>query len=241
METGVVLEIASLARQAAEPKVVDVDGFPRTRDELKDARQKPYLPDPIKVATLTGLADYVQKIADQDGAGGLFVQVVSPTNVRLIGPADETFRARAGWATATHEPKAFPFGQHLDPETFVISLLSLMATTPDRERILAMAGNLVDENVKTSQDDGVTQIVATKVGVARMGDAPVKNPVHLKPFRSFPEIPPVESPFLIRFRSQKDQLPAVALFECDGGKWSTATTAAIAEWLRGKLTIPVLA
>lgn len=78
------------------------------------------MPEPIKVATLTGLVDYVEKIATLDGAVGLFVQVVSPTNVRLVGPADETFRARAAWATAAHEVKAFPFGQHIDPETFVI-------------------------------------------------------------------------------------------------------------------------
>lgn len=51
LENGVVTEIADLAKAAAEPGIVEVDGVPRTREDLKDARQKPYMPEPLHAGT----------------------------------------------------------------------------------------------------------------------------------------------------------------------------------------------
>lgn len=67
----------------------------------------------------------------------------------------------------------------------------------------------------TTGDDGISQQVTIKTGVATVGNAIVPNPVTLKPYRTFVEVEQPESKFIFRMKDG----PTAALFEADGGVW----------------------
>jgi hypothetical protein len=104
-------------------------------------------------------------------------------------------------------------------------------------------GNIKEENVRQTGDDGVTQTVTAKSGIARVEDVSVPNPVHLAPFRTFREVSQPLSPFVLRMKQGREGgLPTVALFEADGGKWKLDAIQFIRDYLAGKIeTVPIIA
>lgn len=51
-----------------------------------------------------------------------------------------------------------------------------------------------------------------------VGERP-KNPVMLKPYRTFREVDQPQSECIVRLTSNPSALPKVALYESDGGAW----------------------
>ena len=69
-------------------------------------------------------------------------------------------------------------------------------------------------------DDGISQRVTVRDGVVRVNDVVIKNPVYLRPFRTFCEIDQPESPFILRIKNSDGKgVPEIALYEADGGLW----------------------
>ena len=101
----------------------------------------------------------------------------------------------------------------------------------DKALILKVVGNVQEKNVSEAGDDGVTQTVVMKTGVATLENVIVPNPVTLAPFRTFPEIEQVDSEFVFRMQSG----PRAALFEADGGAWKNEAMRRIKEWLECQL------
>ena len=106
-------------------------------------------------------------------------------------------------------------------------LQSGIADNDDKKLLLKFTGLIQEEAVKKTGDDGVSQAVTIKTGVATVGDAVVPNPVILAPYRTFPEIEQVESKFI--FRMQEG--PYAALYEADGGAWKNEAMRRIKEYL----------
>lgn len=96
----------------------------------------------------------------------------------------------------------------------------------------------------SAADDGVTQTVTAKQGVAFVQEVAVPNPVTLAPYRSFPEISQVESEFVLRVRAGRSEgeLPTIALFEADGGRWQLEAVRRVKDYLKQRVGgIPVIA
>jgi hypothetical protein len=87
----------------------------------------------------------------------------------------------------------------------------------DRDIMLKVVGNIKEETVNTIGDDGVSQAVVAKMGVATVANVKVPNPVVLKPYRTFVEVDQPESEFIFRMQSG----PRCALFEATAanGNW----------------------
>lgn len=257
-----VNSIAVLAQRAAaaegkRPTFEEHFGIPYavTQAGYTDLRKERAHPPTLVLSTLTGLVDFLG--TELNGPmGPAALHVVSPTRVDLIGPVDlagvdegdeiitSVLPSRPTIARAACQPSgaAFTFGKFYDPESFVVALLTLFGDAGHRGNVLKLVGNLRDENVKTVADDGVTQVVTARAGVAVVSEVAVPNPVELAPFRTFPDLAPLPTAFLLRVRrGQTGELPTVALFEADGGAWSLATVAAIKAWLSDRVKVPVLA
>ena len=131
-------------------------------------------------------------------------------------------------------PDGFPFERYMDLETFNIMLQSRFVDTNDRAALLALTANVVDENVKSYGDDGISQVASVKSGVTSVADVKVPNPVLLRPFRTFAEVDQPESKFIFRMRKGDDGVTA-ALIEADGGAWKIEAIQNIAEYLRNNL------
>lgn len=180
----------------------------------------------LEVSNLTSIIDYLK--TNIDGyQEKLLIQVVSPREVRLLTSLnDDDVRDEILRAVAIL-PNNIVYDRFIDTERFNIMLQSGFADNKDKKLLLKFTGLIRDEAVKETGDDGISQAVTIKTGVATVGDAVVPNPVVLAPYRTFPEIEQVESKFI--FRMQEG--PNAALYEADGGAWKNEAMRRIKEYL----------
>jgi len=189
----------------------------------------------MKVNTLTGLADYINKNPDHLQLDALLVHVVDPENVVLRSSLEPVHQDRATYVMANHAPQSFPFGQYLPVENFIISLQTYFVQSAVIADIIRLAGNLSVDGALKVLDDGVSQEVTAKTGITKLENVVVPNPVELAPYRTFLETMQPESPFVFRIKRGKDELPACALFQADGGNWKLEAIQGIKQWLEKEL------
>jgi len=183
----------------------------------------------LEVSTLTAVADFCDAFLTS-GEGNV-LHVVSPREVRLIGPVFGVRKQRVKFLTSQCSNREFEFNKFLDHPIFMVGLQSLFLDYADRATVLKILGTIKEDAAKTSMDDGVTQRVTASTGVTLQQEIAIPNPVILKPYRTFLEIEQPPSAFVLRVQSRKDQLPGVALFEGDGGRWKAEAILWIREYL----------
>lgn len=181
-------------------------------------------PEPIVVRSLSGLVDYLQ--SDFDALGSVMIHVATPTEVLAFSSFNRDYN-RNHFIKATAMLPEMSFGRWYDTEEFIIKLQSCFVPNDDRATVLKVVGNIKEENVHSIGDDGVSQSVVAKSGVATVENVKVPNPVVLKPYRTFVEVEQPESEFIFRMQSG----PRCALFEADGGAWKLAAMRIIREYL----------
>lgn len=184
----------------------------------------------LVVSTLTGLVDYIKTNADQL-EGKLLIHVKSPDEVALYSPLNRDKEREKYISVEAILPNNVKYDQFIDTERFNIMLQSSFVNNTDKEILLKYTGLIQDDAVKSTGDDGVSQQVTVKTGVASIGQALVPNPVTLAPYRTFPEVNQPESKFI--FRMQKG--PTAALYEADGGAWRNTALLSIKDYLQEEL------
>lgn len=179
----------------------------------------------VSVSTLSGIVGMIKNM-DERKDSKLFIQVLSPTKVQVFGALD-VFGRREGLINAEAMIPSFDFDEYYDAESLNIALQARFVQTPDRDVILKVIGNLKEQTVHSSEDDGVSQSVQIKSGVASVAEVKVPNPVSLRPYRTFIEVPQPSSNFIFRMREGME----AALFEADGGAWKNEAMRGIKEFL----------
>ena len=167
----------------------------------------------LRINTLSGLVDYIKSNLDRADEK-LYLHIASHKSVRLVSTLKPD-GSREELAIAEAILPNFWFDRFYDMEEFNVALQSIFVKNPDREILLKVVGNLKEDNVKTTGDDGVSQAVTIKTGVASAADVKVPNPVILAPYRTFVEVEQPESKFIFRMQDG----PKGAIFEADGGAW----------------------
>jgi hypothetical protein len=187
-------------------------------------------PSALKVRSLSGLVEYLISEFDKDEYTQRMIHVVSPTEVVAYSPFNQDY-ARNEYIRSQAMLPEFSFDRFYNAEDFNIKLQSSFVKNEDRDIMLKVVGNIKEENVNTVGDDGISQSVVAKTGVATVGNVLVPNPVVLKPYRTFVEVDQPESDFIFRMKSG----PVCALFEADGGAWKLAAMKNIKEFLEREL------
>ena len=201
---------------------------------------KEYLPAELAINTLSGVVEYVKNGVDRANeviVDGWMIHVVDPETVTVVsglfGRAEqrrEYLRATAG---AVLSDADFAYGVFYNCEDFNIKLQSVFVENDDRDRVLRLVGNIKEESVRQTGDDGVTQTVTARSGIARVEQVPVPNPVNLMPYRTFREVTQPTSDFILRMKAgHNGQMPTCALFEADGGAWKLRAIQSIAAYLK---------
>lgn len=186
--------------------------------------------EPLVINTLSGFVKYVQSNLDRRDKS-LIVHVKNENTVYLKGLIAED-GSREELAIAKAIIPKFDFNYFMDTEEFNIALQSKFVPNEDREILLQVVGNVSEENVKNTGDDGVSQAVTINQGVASKADVKVPNPVVLAPYRTFLEVEQPESQFIFRMKDG----PRGAIFEADGGAWRNQAIVNIREYLNDQLS-----
>jgi len=184
----------------------------------------------LVVSTLTGFVDYIKSNIDILPEQ-LLVQVKSYDEVKLYSPLNKD-RDREEYIRAEAIlPSNIMYDRFLGTEQFNIMLQSSFVDVGDKDVLLKYTGLVKDEAVKSVGDDGISQQVTVKTGVASVGQAVVPNPVTLAPYRTFPEVEQPQSKFIFRMQDG----PKAAIFEADGGAWRNQAIKNIKEYLGEEL------
>jgi hypothetical protein len=170
------------------------------------------LPSTLEVNSLSGLVGFLK--SKFDGDEKLLVHVESPVLVTVSSVLNEDANRKELIKAKALLP-SFSFDQFYDTEKINIKLQSCFVKNEDRDIMLKVVGNIREEQVNTIGDDGISQSVTAKMGVATVAQVQVPNPVVLAPYRTFVEVDQPESDFIFRMQNG----PKCALFEADGGAW----------------------
>jgi hypothetical protein len=170
------------------------------------------LPSSLEVNSLSGLVGFLK--SKFDGDEKLLVHVESPVLVTVSSVLNEDANRKELIKAKALIP-SFSFDQFYETEKINIKLQSCFVKNEDRDIMLKVVGNIREEQVNTIGDDGISQSVTAKMGVATLAQVQVPNPVVLAPYRTFVEVDQPESDFIFRLQNG----PRCALFEADGGAW----------------------
>lgn len=119
-----------------------------------------------------------------------------------------------------------------DRETALIELRSLFIPGEGTAYLLDLLSRMTDENSVSTQDNGVTQTVEARQGIALKERVEIRPRVVLQPFRTFLEVDQPESEFLLRVDAEK----GIGLFEADGGVWKLEAKKNIAAYFAKNLS-----
>jgi hypothetical protein len=197
------------------------------------------LAHPVELQTLSGLvALYKARETKNDS----FIHILNHQRVEVVAKGLDEWRRRGVYVVAqlpSDAPK-FRFGVYLEPEEFVIGLQTMFEDADydhgDHRKVLKLCSGLVAEAVVISNDDGFSQQVVTRQGMAMKNEEKVSPRVSLSPWRTFREIAQPSSEFVLRLRSRQGLQPSCALFEADGGEWKNTAMKNIKEYFEKELS-----
>ena len=240
-EIEYLVSVGAEKRKAEEtPTVLEIDGHSYTAYRGQLTRVRPVKPEPeekpdvFEAFSLSGLVDFIRTDVDgifQNPAIRHTVRVIDPKHVEVLTPLHGFYKERNLIARCAALTPKISFGTFLGVDEFQIMVQAMFADSTNRALVLQLSGSLRKEQSTQTADDGVSQKVTINRGVATADDVIVKNPVTLKPLRTFYEVEQPDSPFILRFNEEAQ----AALFEGDGGAWQLKAVENVRAWLAEKL------
>ena len=188
-------------------------------------------PDTLQLHSLEALVTLVKtEAANMDAP--LYITIPDHLTVRCFGQpqiAARFFRQVFYEAKATDVP-GFWDGFR-EQEKAIIELRSRFAPGEGVDYLLDLLSRISKENGVITNDNGVSQTVEARQGVALKTMERLKPRVPLRPFRTFQEVEQPESEFLLRM----DEEGNIGLFEADGGMWKLTARQTVKAFLEVKL------
>ena len=204
------------------------NGYTYTDKEL-NVIEEPQVPT-LTFHTLDGLI-YALKAEYQNFNGPILIDVTDEENITVFSAISDIDRQREMPYKVRAEVVDIPFDRKLDYETMMITLKSKFVDTPELRDLVQLLGTITEENNAMLSDDGFTQTVVVRKGIALKDNKAVNPIVKLKPYRTFCEVEQPESEFLIRL----SEGGYVALYEADGGAWKLQARRNVADYLKTAL------
>lgn len=180
--------------------------------------------------TLSGLV-YALLAEHENFVAPLLVSVTDEDTVTVHSAISSIDRMREVPYTVNAELIDIPFNRQLDYEAMMITLKSKFVETPELLELVKLLGTITEENSAQLSDDGFTQTVVVRKGIALKDNKAVNPIVKLKPYRTFNEVEQPESQFLLRLSEGGN----VALYEADGGAWKLQARRNVADYLKSAL------
>lgn len=227
-------EFISHIQRTTQPQIREVGGsvFAVNHDgSVKEIRPSISHLDTLSLRSLEALVKMVQT----EAAGmetPLYITVPDHLTVLCFGqpqPKARFFRQVYYEANATDVP-GFRDG-YREQEKTIIELRSKFAASEGVDYLLDLLSRISKENGVTTSDNGISQTVEARQGVALKTTVQVRPRVPLRPYRTFQEVEQPESEFLLRL----DEEGNIGLFEADGGMWKLTARKTIKAFLEEQL------
>ena len=213
--------------------IVEVEGKSYSTKQLHPIKET--FPAAMELNFLDSLVTYIKENTDCLRPDyDLIIEIESPTKLALHTEMGGDFNQRFTPIRCTAPVNPFPWDKFIDPDNFIIMAQSRFVETEDLAKVRQIVGNVKTEEVLNFSDDGISQQVTAKSGIARVENVAVPPRVKLAPYRTFIEIDQPESEFVFRAR-KADGLPNFALFEADGGAWRIEAMKRIKAYLEEQL------
>ena len=190
-------------------------------------------PDVFTAYTLQGLVDYIKTDVDgifKNGEPRFTVHVMNEGQVVVESIVGGYYLERTPVAICKAFQPRIQFDRYLDNEDFQVMVQTLVLPDASRDLLLKVAGAVRKEQTAAISDDGVSQRLQINEGTL-VGETTFKNPVPLRPIRTFNEVEQPASPFVFRVNERGE----MALFEGDGGSWKVQAARNIEAWLKKQL------
>ena len=199
----------------AGPKVFDIGNEHYASGHLVRIDPKKDFPKSIELTGLDSVCKMVVNEANDLFPGDqVLIQVVDYREVHVFTTLDGEMDRCWLYECEADTPRV-KTGTFMSHEEAVIQLRSLYIPTADTDYLLKLLSSVSKESKVSSNDNGVSQTVEARTGVALTTNVEVRPYVNLQPFRTFLEVPQPESMFLLRL----DNDGRIGLFEADGGIW----------------------
>ena len=215
--------------ELAAPTTYVIDGHTYASENLERIDPPKYKPIPIDVTGLDSICKLVRNEANAVGRK-IFIQIERFNKVSVFSTYDEEFERSYLYRCLADTPQV-KVNSFMPYEKAVIELRSLYIPNDDNTYLLKLLGSITSESKVTSADNGVTQTVEAKSGIALQQNVQVKPRVSLKPFRTFIEVDQPESEFLLRISGNGE----IGLYEADGGVWKLEATRNVAAYFEKEL------
>lgn len=211
------------------PTLFHVDGRTYSSERLCRIDPPRYRPESIDVSGLDSICKLVRNEAELT-ADKIFVRVADYNRVEVFTIYDDQMTRSYLYRCKADTP-SITVNRFNPYENAVIELRSLYIPNEGTEYLLKLLSSITSESKVVSTDNGVTQTVEAKQGIAMSQMVQVKPRVSLKPFRTFLEVGQPESEFLLRISEDGK----IGLYEADGGVWKLEATRNVARYFESEL------
>lgn len=212
----------------AKPNTIGIGGRMYT-DKRIFAVQEPEV-NSITLSTLSSLADVVKQ-ERQKFPEKLVVHIVNQCTVKVYSSIRNGDRSRETPYICKWDGVDVDFDCKMDYEAMMIMLKSRFVQTAEMLELVKLLGNITEQNSAQVSDDGFSQKVVVRKGIALKDNKTINPIIKLRPYRTFLEVDQPESEFLLRLSDGAK----VALYEADGGAWKLEARRNIAKYLRESL------
>ena len=213
----------------AKPFIYEEDGQVFSNKEMIHVMDKKPMPACID---LTGLDSVCKMVRNEYEHVGLqiFIQVKDYHSVSVFSELDED-EDRLYLYKCVAETPAVTTDRFMPYEKAVIELRSLYIPNEGTKYLLQLLSSISNESKVTSSDNGVTQQVEARSGIALNSMVKIEPRVPLQPFRTFIEVEQPESEFLLRINDRGE----IGFFPADGGVWKLEATRNVASYFEAEL------
>jgi len=236
-------EMIEKIEQMAKPELIELSERPYTTRPVFPVLEPKVIP--LDINTLTGVVDYIatMKRLEADYMSEVpgfeyerkIIHIKSHDSVDVVTDIYGAFSERQTLIKSKCILKQFKFGQWYDLESFIIAIQTFFIQDDTTAAMLRITGNLAAGTSVEHLDDGITQQVKAKTGIARVENVSLPNPVTLRPYRTFLEIDQPPGLFVFRMRQTQTQGIECAIFEADCGMWQLTAIQSIYEWLKERV------
>ena len=218
-----------------ENKTYDINGETYSDHEL--VRIAPHVDRPreIQVNGLSSIAALVREeiFAFKDRVQlPIYIRIIDAREVAVFTSYDDMMARDALYRCSCDAPSFRP--GWMEHDEAVIKLRSIFVQDgdiSDLEYVMDLLSRVSKESSVTSSDNGISQTVEARQGVALSQRVKVRPIVRLTPYRTFLEVEQPTSECLLRL----DEDGRVGLLEADGGRWKMDAKQYISEFFHREL------